>query len=230
MISINPFELLGVTVNSTISELKKSYYSLSLLCHPDKGGNADDMNTLAMSYKYLCDQLEHKTEKTYEEIEAEFEAFCAEQQETPPPDFAEIYGDAVEGFNREFDAAATATATATATANPFGREYGYGELMETSERNDADDGDGDATAVLKNTFSQEIQIYKEPAYCPGYIADHMPLDGEKITDFSGKYMCDYYRAHTAAEAKAEAEAEAEAEAADVNSAYEQRLKERNIPF
>ena len=49
-------------------------------------------------------------------------------------------------------------------------------------------------------------------------------------------MCDYYRAHTAAEAKAEAEAEGEgegegeAEAADVNSAYEQRLKERNIPF
>ena len=224
MISINPFELLGVTVDSTIAELKKSYYSLSLLCHPDKGGNADDMNTLAMSYKYLCDQLEHKTEKTYEEIEAEFEAFCAEQQATPPPDFAEIYGDAVEGFNREFDSAATATA---ATANPFGREYGYGELMETSERNndEDDDDDANANAVLRNTFSQEIQIYKEPAYCPGYIADHMPLDGEKITDFSGKYMCDYYRAHTAAETEAEAKAEA-----DVNLAYEQLLKERNIPF
>ena len=228
MISINPFELLGVTVDSTIAELKKSYYSLSLLCHPDKGGNADDMNTLAMSYKYLCDQLEHKTEKTYEEIEAEFEAFCAEQQATPPPDFAEIYGDAVEGFNREFDAtAAAATATATATVNPFGREYGYGELMESSERND--DDDDDANAILRNTFSQEIQIYKEPAYCPGYIADHMPLDGEKITDFSGKYMCDYYRAHTAAEASAEAKAEAKDEA-DVNLAYEQLLKERNIPF
>jgi curved DNA-binding protein CbpA len=39
---LNPYELLGVTVDSDISTLTKNYYKLALLCHPDKGGNQED--------------------------------------------------------------------------------------------------------------------------------------------------------------------------------------------
>ena len=36
---LNPYNLCtGVTVNSSLSELKKQYYNFSLMCHPDKGG------------------------------------------------------------------------------------------------------------------------------------------------------------------------------------------------
>ena len=56
---INPFQLLGVTTNSTISELKKAYYQLALLCHPDKGGNNDDMRVVHQSYKYIKKQMEN---------------------------------------------------------------------------------------------------------------------------------------------------------------------------
>ena len=56
---INPYEMLGLTSESTINELTKSYYSMSLLCHPDKGGNTDDMIVIHNAYKYIKKQLEN---------------------------------------------------------------------------------------------------------------------------------------------------------------------------
>ena len=35
---INPFDLFGITIDNTLNELKRSYYNMALLCHPDKGG------------------------------------------------------------------------------------------------------------------------------------------------------------------------------------------------
>ena len=33
---IDPYNLLGVTINSSPKEVKQAYYNLALLCHPDK--------------------------------------------------------------------------------------------------------------------------------------------------------------------------------------------------
>ena len=53
---INPFSLLGVSSKSTLTDLKKAYYQLSLMCHPDKGGNSADMIVVSKAYQYVKQQ------------------------------------------------------------------------------------------------------------------------------------------------------------------------------
>ena len=54
---INPYDFLGVTINSSIKELKKKYFELALICHPDKGGNSNDMDILNKAYLYILEQI-----------------------------------------------------------------------------------------------------------------------------------------------------------------------------
>ena len=77
---LNPYELLGVSPTSTINTLKKKYYTLALICHPDKGGNKDDMIIIKNAYEYIKPQLENNTDTTYEQLEEEFQKFCDEQK------------------------------------------------------------------------------------------------------------------------------------------------------
>lgn len=89
---INPYKLLGITVNSTSSELKKNYYNLAKICHPDKGGNSEDMCIIYKSYKYVEKQFENcKNIKSYDEYEKDFEDFCKKQTEIKLPAYNEIY-------------------------------------------------------------------------------------------------------------------------------------------
>ena len=125
---LNPYHLLGVTTNSTMKELKKSYYSLSLLCHPDKGGNKDDMDIVHKAYLYVKSQLiGNENAITYEQAEAQFEAFCKEQEAKPPP-FSVIYEEAndfVREFREHFEK------VHKEIHNPF--KDGYGHLMDPRE-------------------------------------------------------------------------------------------------
>ena len=104
---INPFSLLDITEDSTLNELKKKYYGMSLLCHPDKGGNSNDMYIVNSAYKYIKNQLINKNNKetTYEKLEDDFELFCR-QQEDETPTFNQIFeetNDWVHEFNRKFE-------------------------------------------------------------------------------------------------------------------------------
>ena len=103
---LNPYELLVVTVDSDISTLTKNYYKLALLCHPDKGGNPDDMNVLHKSYLYIKEQLKAvNVDKTLEDFEKEFSEFCKIQEAIPAPKFSEIFTENpfTSDFNREFE-------------------------------------------------------------------------------------------------------------------------------
>ena len=77
---INPYNLLGVKTDSNISQLKKNYYHLSLLTHPDKGGSAEDFQTVHLAYQYIKEQLECVKDVSYEELEQEFADFCEAQE------------------------------------------------------------------------------------------------------------------------------------------------------
>jgi len=58
MSALNPYELLGVTIHSSLAELRKAYCRLALIMHPDKGGDPKDMDILKNSYEYVKEQLE----------------------------------------------------------------------------------------------------------------------------------------------------------------------------
>lgn len=106
--SINPYELLGLTINSTKKECKKRYYELALLCHPDKGGSQNDMIIIHNAYKYVMEQLNFQENvKTREDIEDDFKKYF-NQNMKKPPSFYEIWSETDEAkallnFNRQFE-------------------------------------------------------------------------------------------------------------------------------
>ena len=95
---INPYELLGFdskTPNIDMKSLKSTYYTLSLICHPDKGGTTEDMLVLQNAYLYIKSQIELKDAKSkdFKTIESEFNEFIKQQSSDPPP-FSKLYEEA----------------------------------------------------------------------------------------------------------------------------------------
>ena len=213
---INPFGLLGVTPNSTFSELKRNYYNMALMCHPDKGGSNDDMHIVQMAYNYCKEQLQSQESRqtTYEQLEMEFADFCQEQEEKPPPSFSSIYEETNEwitDFNKTFENMNMDNNSASYSSQIMGDPFsaGYGELMDTNNDNDNNQSlellqpleyEPVETNKPQQEFSKEIVEYKEPQYLPDTI-NHFPLNTTQIDDFSGTtpnnslIMTDYYKSY-----------------------------------
>lgn len=131
----DPFEFLGFDSknpnNITIKDLKKSYYTLALICHPDKGGNPEDMLILQNSYLYIKEQIELKdtNSKDYDITCQDFQKFMKEQSKDPPP-FSKVYEDTQEWL-REFNSLFNETKTNNIQLNDTDLlNPGYGEFME----------------------------------------------------------------------------------------------------
>ena len=200
---IQPYHLFGLTPTSTLKKLKKAYYHLCLICHPDRGGNASDMDIVHKAYLYLQKQLANNEETiTYEEAEQQFEIFCQEQKETQPPAFSKIYEE-LDEFNRDFNQ--KFEKISKTVHNPFAK--GYGHLMDTSDRNDDKDDkddkdDNDHLHPVSNPFSKDIVIYQEPEYLPDTYGTYYNFDVDTVDDFSNDWndplQCtDYMKAFNA---------------------------------
>jgi hypothetical protein len=127
MSSINPYELLGVDPQkATLKQLKRRYYDLALLVHPDKNAVADgsQMHVVHSAYEYCKREMQHTAARatTYESLEADFAEFSA-QQTMEPPSFRDIAEDALEmdRFNREFEALADEGVMRAAAVDGYGQ-------------------------------------------------------------------------------------------------------------
>lgn len=90
---IQPYELLGVATNSTVKDVRKAYYQLALLCHPDKGGNPEDMRMIQTAYEWIMAQISSiDIEYTYEKAQQEFDDFVAAQNKNAAslPSFTDV--------------------------------------------------------------------------------------------------------------------------------------------
>jgi curved DNA-binding protein CbpA len=189
--TINPYELLGVTIASEIIDVKKAYYRLALICHEDKGGNKDDMIVLHSAYKFILNELNNiNRTKTVEDLTKEFEEFCKLQQETVPK-FNDIYADAFDlpKFNEYF--------SNNSEVSPMSYDKGYGDLMDESDNNliykDIED------KKVTTEFTTSIQIYKSPEESKGGFNNVVDYSDSNITNFStqtdsGLGMSDYKEA------------------------------------
>jgi glycosyltransferase involved in cell wall biosynthesis len=183
MESVNPYELLGVNSNSTLKELKNNYYSLALYCHPDKGGSEKDMITLKNCYNYIKIQLENHTDKTYEELEKDFEIFCKDQ-ESKPPKFCKIFSETHEEWSNTFNT----NFTNNKYSNLF--DSGYGNLMD-SDKNINEDYSVDIKGTNANKFKTEIVVHNQPEPLPINVDHNTRLDLIVIDDYSYNDMADY---------------------------------------
>lgn len=185
---LNPFELFNLTHESTVKELKRAYFKLAMMCHPDKGGEANAMITLVKAYKYVLEQLEHKSEKSYEQIEIEFDRFCKEQLEIPMPSYTSITD---EMFEREI---LSINKDTNVYYNDAFRNHGYGHLMEDSKPRDENEPLNIDTTPVRNQFSRELVEYTEPMASPFFLDNHLNLGLKEVNDFSTNGACDYFQA------------------------------------
>jgi hypothetical protein len=98
---INPYELLGVTIDSTLKDLKTSFYSLALLLHPDRGGTSEEMIVLQSSYDWIKSQIlnTENNKKNYTDL---LDSYTASNILPFSDIFDEVVFD-TKKFNEEFD-------------------------------------------------------------------------------------------------------------------------------
>ena len=82
MNELDPFALLGVTIDSSPEEAKSAFRAIALVVHPDKGGSPEEMKVLIKSYKFVMRQLNlvNRT-KVVDDLEKEFADFCRSQKD-----------------------------------------------------------------------------------------------------------------------------------------------------
>ena len=190
---INPYDFLGVTIKSSIKELKKKYFELALICHPDKGGNSNDMDILNKAYLYILEQINNCNNNiTFENLEENFEIFCKNQLNIECP-YSKIYNDFRDTFNKDFD-----KKKKNEDNDPFSK--GYGSQMLTSSFSDNSNYNDILTETLKNEEKiilpkSSIIKYESPDPINENYS-HRYLDYKKINDFSTKNESDYIKAFT----------------------------------
>ena len=200
---INPYELLGVDCKSTREDIRKSFKALSLICHPDKGGDAEEMKILHNAYRYVIHQIEFQEHgRTKEEEEEKFKKFLEEQEDGKLPSFFEIMTDeANKKFNEMWDEKNVEIFDMCYPSN-------YEEKIKREPEK----------------FSTEIIEYKEPKTIAeiGFssVLDFTVNPVKDFSDYQGGVGYDYVLAHSQEENSKEIELK------DVMSEYEILKKKR----
>lgn len=183
---INPYELLGVTPTTPLVCVKKNYYSLALLAHPDKGGSEEDMLVLQRAYEYVKREIMAcKDLQSLEELETDFTNFCKVQEATVPM-FSDIYADAfdLDKFNTYFDAHASSNENVWEASD----QGGYGAFMQY-------DTDSNVMVPITYPFEGAIQEYKAPKEVLGSFENAYDYLST-TSNYSYQNMSDYKEAFT----------------------------------
>lgn len=199
---LNPYELLGVTVNSSVAEVRRAYYGLALLCHPDRTreDTGAEMAAVHAAYLYVLDQVSGvRSGVTVEGLEAEFAEFCAAQDQEPPPTFGDLHNDV-------FGDGAWGASTSEEERWSAAEAGGYGDVMDASDFVVANSSppvraDPSALSSQGHVFKGAITQYSAPAATCVTGVWHSYEASEAPRDFSvtvgDLVLSDYRLAHTA---------------------------------
>jgi hypothetical protein len=103
---INPYDLFNLDEKCTAQELRKEYYNMCLMCHPDKGGSEKDMSMVTSAYNFIKQYTnDGNVNESYEDVENAFAKFNETNPIEKIPSFEEIFTEATkfnDKFNKEF--------------------------------------------------------------------------------------------------------------------------------
>lgn len=182
---LDPFGLLGVTCNSTPLQVRRQYYAMASVCHPDRGGTNEDMRVVHNAYRYVSDQVALNRRCTYEQVQREFDEFCAAQTSAPPR-FVDIHHETFGEFNAAFEA-----------SDRVQRAFAEGGVETVKSEVELEYTDVERGTV--KPFMREIVVYAAPAPVDmrGFWRN---VDGAPITDYGctlgSMRASDYREAHT----------------------------------
>lgn len=57
---MNPYEILGVSIDATLEEIKSKYKQLANIHHPDKGGDEETFKLINLAYDILSDPIKRQ--------------------------------------------------------------------------------------------------------------------------------------------------------------------------
>lgn len=190
---VDPYALLGVTIASTCQEVRRAYYQLALVAHPDKGGCRAQMRVVQAAYEYVSRQVAGvNRSRTYEDLETAFADFL-KAQTAAPPCFMDIHADVFDlpRFNDLWDAATADSASPWRNTDPASTPGGYGGSMAASDLRDvyspADTG-GDVPALPLDLVLFEAPL---PRTRPDVLARDLTAPVGPLDDYSTDDMCDY---------------------------------------
>lgn len=195
---INPYELFGADPQTTsLKDLKKRYYELALLVHPDKNPNCnsavEEMVVVHNAYNYCKYEIEHSNAKrkqgTADEIASCFEDFCKKQMECPPP-FRDIASDVLEleKFNADFNSQGECMRASF--------QRGYGDMMDKSDESE------EVHKPNAHAFSTDVTEYKHRAILHTRQGDYYdyantePVDGNFTIYLKRVCLTDYKEAQS----------------------------------
>lgn len=238
---IKPYELFGLDENSSMKDLKKTYYGMALMVHPDKGGSEDEMDILHKAYLYVKEQIKNRIDnpKSLDELEEEFKYFLKKQEDKPLPKFSEIYEDTndwIKDFNVKFEEEAAkkfGEPDEYGVKNPYDKNFGYGEFMDKSEIDpeNAFEINEDYQKARENpdkpiiTFHKELIAYKGYGAYGDFGCNSLSLEGKRVNDFSGKDTSDYMAAFSEPET-IEDNRNFNRSKEEMNEEYERLMEER----
>ena len=183
MSCIDPYKLLGVTVKHKREDVRSAFKSLSLLCHPDKGGRREDMEVLYVAYRYILEQIEFGEHgRTMEEEELKFKDFL-ELQTSGRSEIPSLFEIMTDEKNRDFNEMFEKRGESE-------EEYGMCYRSDYEEK----------IKLEPEVFTREVIEYKEPKT---FVEMNFPkvydFTMHPVQDFSGGGCVDYVVAFSAPE-------------------------------
>ncbi len=166
-VPLNPYALLGVTVDSTCQDVRKAYYELAMHAHPDKGGSADQMRVVQAAYEYVMRQVaavdrSKPTVELYEHAEQEFKRFCEDQVSKQSPCFSDIFAEAhgQPTFSQLWEEARRQGLGED--LDPAAHHGGYAHLMAASELENTEYSPDIPPTQPLDTIPKTVALYVEP--------------------------------------------------------------------
>lgn len=206
----NPYEVLGISINTDMDTLKRKFKKLALIMHPDRGGSAALFDLLKDCYMKISKDIKtREIEKQFNELKLECDEHMAKElakQQTvekkieriDPQNFS-------QSFNKLFEDNKSKNVN----------DRGYGKLMVDSQAERADIkvphtfekfnlNKFNKTFEKQDTPSKKIvKKYEPDAFALNKQLNYLELGVDKIVDFSGANMTnkdlnymDYKLAHS----------------------------------